>query len=354
MKKVLFTLLAIFMVVSLAACNSSSKKETSEEGKQELAKELILFSFGEYFPDEVLKDFEKEFNVKVIYDPYGSNAEMLTKLQSGAVAYDIAVPTDYIVGRMIKKDMLLPLDMKNIPNFKNINKLFHERPYDPDNKYSVPYLYGSIGLAYDQSKVKNPVGWEDLWNPEYAGHILLSDIGRETVSVALQKLGYSQNDVTDESMEKAKQELIALDKNVYVYDSAPADVLSGNDIWIAATYSGEVAAAMKNNENLQYMIPKEGGTLWMDNFVIPKTSKNKFTAETFINYILRPDVSKKITDAIPYSNPNDAAVELMTEEERNNPASYPNAADLERAEWFTDLGEDLQKVDHVWREVMSK
>lgn len=352
----IITLLAVFVLfLVLGACgNSSSESSGKDDGEQKLAKELKLFSFGDYWPEDVLKGFEEKYGVKVIYDPYGSNAEMLTKIQSGAVDYDIVVPTDYIAGRMIQKDMLQELDMDNIPNFKNINSLFHERDYDPSNKYTVPYLYGYIGMVYDKTKVKDPVGWEDLWIPEYAGHVLLSNVGREALTVALQKNGYSQNDASDEALKAAKKDLLALHPNVYAYESTASDILSGNDVWIGAAYSGTVGMAMKKNENLMFKIPKEGGTIWMDNLAIPKVSKNKYTAEVFINYVLEPEVSKKISDEIPYSNPNSAAVELMGDEEKNNPAAYPPEEDVKRADWYKDMGKNLTKMDHTWREVIGQ
>lgn len=279
---------------------------------------------------------------------------MLTKLKSGAVDYDLVVPTDYIVERMIKQNMLLELDMNNIPNFKNITETFHQRSFDPGNKYSVPYFYGSIGLAYNKEKVKDPKGWKDLWNPEYKGHVVLSEVGRESVSVALQKRGYSQNDTDAAHLQEAKKALIELSPFVLTYDSTPSDLLTNDDAWIAATYSGEAGAAMKTNKNVSFILPEEGGTLWMDNLAIPSVAKNKYTAEIFINYLLRPDISKQLTDVFPYSNPNKEAIALMSEEQRANPASYPPEDRLKKAEWFVDLGPKLKEFDRVWKEVRGQ
>lgn len=343
------------LVLTLAACgNDSTAESKGSDGEKELADTLKIFSWGDYIPESVIEGFEEEYGVEVVYDPYSSNAEMMTKLQSGAVNYDIVVPTDYIVTRMVKKDLLAEVNLDNIPNFENLEESFKERAYDPENKYSVPYLYGSIGLAYNKKKVDNVTGWKDLWNPEYAGHIVLSDVARESVSVAMQKNGDSVNNPTEENLEEAKKALKELDPNVKTYTSSVSEVLaSGDDVWLAAGYSGAVGKAMKQNPNLSYMLPEEGGILWMDNLAIPKISDNQYTAETFINYLLRPKVSKQISDVIPYSNPNAEAVALMSEETKQNPAMYQPEEKLKNAEWFEDLGPDLQKIDRVWREVIG-
>jgi spermidine/putrescine transport system substrate-binding protein len=364
MKKGWNYLFAAVVSLCLAGCGNSTAPapaETSQStggsgtpGQPKLASELKLFAWGEYFPQEVLDQFQKETGVKVIYDKYTSNAEMLTKLKSGAVDYDLVVPTDYIVERMSKQNMLLELDMNNIPNFKNIVDTFQQRSFDPGNKYSVPYFYGSIGLAYNKEKVKNPKGWKDLWNPEYKGHVVLSEVGRESVSVALQKLGYSQNDTDPAHLEEAKQALMEISPLVLTYDSTPSDLLANNDAWIAAAYSGEAAEAMKSNPNISFILPEEGGTLWMDNLAIPVVAKNKYTAEFFINYLLQPEVSKKLTDVYPYSNPNKKAMALMSEQQRTNPASYPPEESLKKAEWFIDLGPKLKEMDRVWKEVRGQ
>lgn len=201
-KQALWGLLLSSLLVTAAGCGNSAQPTntapaatgteqnagaSAEAPKQELAKELKLFAWGEYFPQDVLDDFMNETGVKVIYDKYTSNAEMLTKLKSGAVDYDLVVPTDYIVDRMIKQNMLQELDMKNVPNFANIADVFHERSFDPGNKFSVPMYYGSIGLAYDKTKTSSPTGWKDLWDAKYKGHVIISEVGREALLVALQK-----------------------------------------------------------------------------------------------------------------------------------------------------------------------
>jgi spermidine/putrescine transport system substrate-binding protein len=353
MKSLKHLLILVSCLLILAACNSEESSKGG--GDSELSDKLYFFNWGEYMPQEVLDNFEKEFGVEVVYSTYSSNQEMLTKLNSGSVNYDIVVPTDYIVGRMIKEDMLLELNMDNIPNFKNIQQVFQEREYDPGNKYSVPYLYGSTGIAYNKTKVDGVPNYKDLWDPKYSGHVTIQDDPREAFAMALQTIGVSMNSTDESDYEKAKEELMKLHDHVLAYDTSPSSQLASGEAWIAHTYSGEAAIAMAENPDITYVLPEEGGELWMDNLVIPKTSKNKYTAEIFINYLLRPEVSKMLSDEFPYSNPNQAALDLMSDEERNNPASYPPEEQLANAEWFVDLpAEKLQVLNEFFKEVKAQ
>ncbi|MRH41711.1 extracellular solute-binding protein [Aquibacillus halophilus] len=375
MKNLLKLMLAVVFFLALVACSSddagttddtSGSEDTSSEDtggsedagssegdtEQELASELNLFNWGEYMPQEVLDNFEEEYGVEVVYSTYSSNQEMLTKLGSGTVNYDIVVPTDYIVGRMIDDDMLLELNMDNIPNFENIQDVFHQRDFDPGNVFSIPYLYGSTGIAYNTSHIDGTPSYADLWNAEYAGHVTVQDDPRESLAMVLQKLDLPMNEPTEEDLEQAKAELAKLHPNVLAYDSSPSAQLISGEAWISHTYSGEAGVAMQENPDISYTLPEEGGELWMDNLVIPNTSENKYTAEVFINYLLEPEVSKQLSDAFPYSNPNQGALDLMTEEERSNPASYPPAEQIANASWFEDLPpETIQLMNRLYKEV---
>ncbi|MBB6454714.1 spermidine/putrescine transport system substrate-binding protein [Salirhabdus euzebyi] len=349
MKHFVKLFLAIVLVLLLAACGSDDAGGSSDG---ELADKLYLFNWGEYMPQEVLDSFEEEFGVEVVYSTYSSNQEMLTKLNSGTVNYDIVVPTDYIVKRMINDDLLLELNMDNIPNFENIQSVFHERDFDPDNKFSVPYLYGSTGIAYNTTKIEGTPSYADLWNEAYAGHVTVQDDPRESLSMVLQTLGLPMNDPSEEDLQKAKEELAKLHPNLLAYDSSPSAQLISGEAWISHTYSGEAGIAMLENPDITYVLPEEGGELWMDNLVIPKTSENQYTAEVFINYLLEPEVSKQLSDAFPYSNPNQGALDLMSEEERTNAASYPPEDQLANAQWFEDLPpETIQTMNRLYKEV---
>ncbi|SFE86776.1 ABC transporter substrate-binding protein [Alteribacillus iranensis] len=334
----------------LTACGDKSESSSAEDSNQELAEELYFFNWGENIDPEILEDFEEEFGVKVIYDTYTSNQELITKLNSDTVDYDVVVPTDYFVEQMAEEGLLQELNMDNLPNFKNISEEFRNPSFDPDNTYSVPYLYGSIGIAYNTEYVDEPRSWEALWDPAYEGRVTIQETPREGVSMALQMLGYDMNDPSDEELMEAKQKISEVNENILAFDNTPADKLVSEEVWLAQTYSDQAGTAIAENDKISYLLPEDGGMLWMDNFVVPVSSKNKYTAEVFINYMLRPEVSKKLTDAIPSSNPNKAAQELMSEEESNNPASYPEIP--ESSSFFEYMNqEQLGKMNQIYKEI---
>lgn len=317
---------SVFILVLFSAIGCSNKEEADADN-QELADKLYFYNWGENVNPQILEDFEEEYGVEVVYDTYTSNQELLTKLNSGVAAYDIVIPTDYFAEKMYDEDLLHDLDMENIPNFENIEDEFKERSYDPDNTFSVPYLYGSIGIAYNKTKVDNPKNWDSLWDPQYEGRAIVQETPQEVVSMALQKINLGIENPPSEDMANAKTELEKLKPNILAYESTPAAKLINEEAWIAQSYSDQAGIAISENSDIDYFLPEEGGMLWMDNFVIPKSAPSKYTAEVFINYMLEAEVSKLLSDEIPSSNPNKAAKELMSEEEINNPASYPEIPD---------------------------
>lgn len=356
MKKALLSMVAIFLIPMLAACGNSSGSSTessdSGDGEQKLAKELKVFNWGEYMSQDLIKNFEKEYGVKVIYDTYSANQEMYTKLKGGAVSYDVVFPTDYFVEQMIKDDFLQELDMENIPNFKYVSDSLKDNDFDPGNKYSVPYFYGSIGLAYNKSKVGEPKSWEDLWNPEYKGHVSMNESAREVFTVPLQILGYDINNPTEEQLKEAKEKLLELHPNVLSYDGTPEAQFVSGEAWIGMSYNGDAARAMDQNPDIGFVLPEEGGVLWMDNIVIPKTAENKYTAEVFINYLLDPENSKLNAEEINGSSPNAAAVELMDDEIKNNTAIYPTDEEVEGGEWYQILDPKiLESINRLYNEL---
>lgn len=346
MKKLMAVLAAALLIVA-AGCGGNSDKASKKKND-----ELSIFIWGGYIPDDVIKEFEEEFGIDVLVSNYNDNDEMLTKLKSGAVDYDLVTPTDWMVGRMMKEDLLEELDMDNIPNFKNIADEFQEREFDPGNKYSVPYVYGSLGIVYNKEKVDTPKSWDDLWNPKYKGHVLVQETERAVISAALQSLGADYNHPSDDELAEAKEKLSKLHPNVLAYTNSPAAELVSEEAWIGEALSDQAAKAINENPNLSYVLPEEGGILWMDNWVIPNTAKNKKAAEEFINFMLRPEVSKKATEEMGGSNPNQAAVELMDDEIKDNPASYPSSEMLENATWYEYLDpKTAKKMQYMWKEI---
>lgn len=344
MKKFVVLLFAMLVAFALAACGSSQKTAgqsangggSTSGGSHKLSKKLIIFNWSEYLPKSIIKGFEKKYGVHIVYSTYASNPEMLAKLKSGTVPYDIVVPSDYFVKRMAAHGLLDKIDMKNIPNFKYISPKSKGLPFDPKNEYSVPYMYGTTGIAYNKKKVKKPTSWKDLWNPKYKGHVIMLKGSDEGINVPLQRLGLNVSkpkQISVADLNKAGKLLKKLSPNVLAYDSTPAPQLINGQAWIADAYSGAAGKAWKQNKNIGYVLPKEGGIIWMDNMCIPKTSKHKYTAEVFINYLLNPKVSVKLSEAFPYSNPNAAAVKLLPKKLQKTPGLDLPPDQLKHAQW---------------------
>ncbi|MFZ9932729.1 MAG: polyamine ABC transporter substrate-binding protein [Chthoniobacterales bacterium] len=310
---------------------------------------LNLFCWTEYVPQAVIDKFTEETGIKVAVENYSSNEEMLAKLLAGGGEYDLIQPSEYTVEAMIKENLLDPLDQAKIPNLKNLAPEFRNMPFDPGNKYSVPWMAGFVGIVYNAEVVTTPVvGYGDVFAPERAGRIVALDDSREIVSWAMTTAGLPINEVTDENLEKITPILRDWMSKVKVYDSdSPKTALSNGEVDIGIVWSGEGALLFDENPKFQWVLPAEGFHMFIDSLAIPKTARNKDMAEEFINFILRPDISQMISEEFPYYNPNAAARELLSEAARNNPASYPPGLDVTKASLFKDIGEQGSKVDEL-------
>lgn len=374
MKRRLISILAtLVMVALLAACGGTpssapsggsgtpsggdtdggSAVDADGVDRSKLSKELNFFNWTEYMPQEILTMFEQEYGVRINYDMYSSNEELLAKLQAGGANYDLIVPTDYMVKIMADQGMLEVLDHDNIPNMKYLDPQHMNLPFDPGNVFTVPYMWGTTALVYNTKYVQEPVdSWLVLWDPKYKGRVILNDDVRGVVGLGLHALGYSLNDTDPDHLEQAKQKLIELMPNVKAFDSdSPKTKLLAEEVWIGQVWNGEAALLMQESDNFKYVIPKEGASIWMDNMAIPKGAKNKYTAEVFINFLLRPEVSKLLGEEFPYGLPNKAAIELLPEELRNNSAAYPPSEWISRTEWIMDVGEATETFDRIFTEV---
>ena len=251
--------------------------------------------------------------------------------------------------------MLQELNYENIPNQSHLDDRFKNLSYDPNGKYSVPYLWGSLGILYNKTKVTEPVdSWNILWNEKYKGDIVMLDSSRDTIAVALLKLGYSINTQNEEELQKAKEELIKQKPLVrsYEVDNYKNSMASG-ELAMVVTWAGDAMNLMAENEDLEYALPKEGTNLWFDAIAIPVTSKHKTEAEQFINFMLKPEIAAKNSAYIKYSTTNKDALELLPEEEVTNPNMYPTQPLSELGEVFVDLGEFTEKYDTIWTEIKS-
>ncbi|NLU35905.1 MAG: spermidine/putrescine ABC transporter substrate-binding protein [Clostridiales bacterium] len=340
--------LILVMIFSLAACGGGG-------GGQKVSTTINVFNWGDYIDESVLTDFEKEYGIKVNYDYFATNEEMYVKLKSGGTDYDVLFPSDYMIARLIKEDMLHKLDFNNIPNIEHIDDRFKNLDYDPNNEYSVPYMWGTVGIAYNTTMVDEPVdSWNILWDPKYEGNILMMDSQRDSIAVALKKLGYSLNSRNEAELEQAKEELIKQKPLVlsYVGDEVK-DKMIGGEAALAVVYSGEVIAIRWENPDIAYSIPKEGSNLWFDAMVIPKTSQNKEAAEKFIDFMTRPEIAVRNAEYVGYSIPNTTAIEMLDEELRNDEVAYPDLDSLDNCEVFEDVSDVIEVYNRIWDQVKA-
>ena len=353
MKKTVALLLTLSLaVLPLTACGSASSSGSNGE--------VVVYNWGEYIDPDTISMFEEETGIKVIYDEFETNEIMFPKIEAGASKYDVVCPSDYMIKKMIENDLLAEINYDNVPNAKaNIGQQYWDmsKEFDTENKYSVPYCWGTVGILYNKTMVNGPVdSWSILWDEKYADNILMQDSVRDAFMVALKLNGYSMNSVNPEELNAAKESLIAQKPLVqaYVIDQV-RDKMIGNEAAIGVIYSGEAIFTQRENPDLEYVIPKEGTNVWIDSWVITKNAPNKENAEKFIDFMCRPDIALKNFEYITYSTPNDAARELIEDEDiRNSKIAFPTLNDYSNLETFTYLGEDADALyNELWKEVKS-
>lgn len=357
--KKLFAAAAVLTLTAgsvLAGCSAgpdSGGKQTVSGQEEKLDSELNVFNWSEYLPQTVIDKFEKKYGVKVNYNTYSSNEEMLAKLSAGATGFDLAVASDYMVDIMKKQDLIQPIDLDQIPNFKNIGEEFKNLSFDPYNKYTVPYMWGAVVIVVNTEKVKDPIkGYKDLWNPDLKNSLVVLDDQRAIIGAVLKKMGRSMNEKDEKILEQAKQELRKLTPNIKAYDSdSPKTLLINGEAAVGLVWGAEASLARKENPKLQVVLPEEGMYLWQDNFVIPKDAPHKKTAEAFVNFILDPEISAEISKAFPYANPNMEAHKLLDKTILEDIAVYPPKAELAKGEHLQDLGDATRIYDRIWSEV---
>lgn len=320
---------------------------------------LVVYNWGEYIDPEVLTMFEEETGIDIVYEEFETNEILYPKISSGAIAYDVICPSDYMIQRMIENDLLSEINFDNIPNLKNIGKQYLEqsRQFDPENKYSVPYCWGTVGILYNKMMVDEPVdSWSILWDPKYKDNILMQDSVRDAFGVTLKYLGYSLNSIDLDELTEAKNLLIEQKPLVqaYVIDQV-RDKMIGNEAALGVIYSGEAIYTQKENPNLEYVIPKEGSNIWIDSWVIPKNAEHKENAEKYINFLCRPDIALMNFEYITYSTPNEAARELIEDESiRNSEIAFPDLSKYDNLETFQYLGTEADQVyGDLWNKVKS-
>ena len=318
-------------------------------GKAPEVPKLSVFCWSEYIPQSVIDQFSKETGIQVSVENYASNEEMLAKLMAGGGEYDIIQPSEYVVEALIAQKLLHPIDKTRIPNLSNIAPQFLKMSFDPDNSFSVPFMAGTVGIVVNTELIKDDIkSFADVFKPENAGKIVVLDDAREITAWALLSQGLPINDMSDANLEKVKPLLANWIPLVKVFDSdSPKTALLNGDVSIGIVWGGEGAILLQSDPKFRWIIPAEGTHLFIDSLAIPKTAKNVNNAEAFMNFILRTDISKQISDAFPYTNPNLAARKILTEEQIKNKASFPSDEEITKMQVFRDIGIQGSKVDEL-------
>jgi len=346
MRKVsLLTAINIILVLFMSSCHTYQQNEV-----------LYVYNWGEYIDGTVNELFEKEYGIKVIYDEYDNNESMYATLKNGAAKYDVIFPSDYMVSRLIDEEMIEPLNFDNIPNFKNIMTRFKGFEYDSENLYSVPYTWGVIGLLYNTKYVtETPESWSVLWDKQYKGKVLMYNNSRDALGLTLIKNGESVNTTDKNILDHAAQEVKELKKNLQAFVSDEIfNRMESGSAYITPAYGGDALAMMEENEDLSYVIPKEGTNLYVDAMCVVKGSKNKEAAEKYINFMCREDIAKLNREETCYSTPHQLVYDDLDMETKNELLAYPTDEILDKTQVYTNLPKDiLEYYSTLWIDIKN-
>jgi spermidine/putrescine-binding protein len=332
MKKIIIYL---FVLLLLTGC--SSKKYNNGY--------VNVLNWSSYIPDDVISDFEEEYNIKVNYGTYSSNEELLAKISSSkSGTYDLIFPSDYMVNLMIKRDIIEEIDKSKLRNLNNINNLFLNQEYDYGNRYSLPFLMATVVIAIDSSKINNNISsYNELINSDYNNNIVLLDDQRIVIGTALLACGYSINDTNKEHLKEAKEWLLKIKEKVKAFDSdSPKTFLITDEVDLGVMWNAEAVIAKENNSNIKIIYPSDGYAISMDNYAIVKNSPNKDNAYLFIDYLLRDDISKRIIEEYPY---------ISTNKNSSNLSDYQIYNVLKNGSYIKNIGSDIQLYDKLWAEI---
>ncbi len=381
MKRKFALLAAVILSISMSAGCSKDSGDEEDGVSQTLSVEdksyykrfknddisINVYNWGEYISNgadegtlDVNAEFEKLTGIKVNYTNYATNEELYAKLKGGGTTYDVIIPSDYMISKMIKEKLIQPLDMENIPNYKYIMDNYRDLAYDPDNAYSVPYTWGTVGIIYNAEEIDIPreeIDWDILWNEDYKDQILMFDNPRDAFAIAEIMLGYSLN--TEEPAElKAAAEKLKEQKDIvqaYVMDEV-FDKMAAGEALLAPYYAGDALTILEDNEALDFAVPKSGTNLFVDAMCIPSSAKQKEAAEMYINFMCEPDIAFANIDYICYSTPHSAAYEMLDEDVQNDPVSYPDSSFIaEKTDVFVNLSDSANEtMSQLWTEMKSE
>ena len=317
---------------------------------------LNVYSWAQEIPHNIIERFEKETGIEVNYTSYDSNEIMYAKLRTNNRGYDIVEPSSYYIERMRRQDMLEKLDQSKLSNFKNLDPFFINQAYDPGSQYSIPFIWGTTGIFYnsDYFNKKDALAWSDLLKTKFHNQLMLLDDARHVFAAALRMQGYSVNDQDPDHVKKAYIKLKELIPNVRLFNNdAVTSLLIDEDVSIGMALSGDVASAKRENDKLQFVFPKDGFEIWIDNFVILKNAPHLENAYLFLNFLMRPEIAKEVSLKINYSTANLVARQMMPADVKNNPILYPPLATLKRGEIQSDNGDDVSALFEKYWELLK-
>lgn len=341
MKDLIRTSLAIIVISGILMYVVSVLEDSSSAGG---GGTITVFNWGEYIDPELISQFEEESGIAVIYETFDSNEAMMTKIEQGGTSYDVAMPSEYAIEKMKETDLLQPIDLEKITNLENIDPYFLDLPFDPGNEFSIPYFWGTVGIAFNPTLLDGQTfeSWDDLWDPTLEQEVILVDSAREVIGMGLNSLGYSLNSTDPGELREATDKLKTLGPNVKaIIGDEIVEMMRREEAAVALTWSGQAADMMWINENIDYSVPEEGSNLWFDNMIIPKTADNTDGAHEFINFMLDAEVAAQNADYVGYSTPNQAAMELMDPEVTGDERFYPTEEIRSRLEVYENLGLEM-------------
>lgn len=344
MKRRLVFFYLLITAILVVGCSGAYRKEV-----------LNIFNWSGYIDEELLEIFEEETGIEVNYQTFSTNEDMYLKVKSGDSIYDVLIPSDYMIERMVIEGLLQPLDYRKITNYHFISPIFQNLVYDNENKYSVPYFWGTLGILYNTELVDDVVdSWDILWNEKYSKQIFMMYSQRDSLAVALKKLGFSINSIDENELELAKQELIKQKPLVldYIIDDIDYRMLSEEGA-LALAWSGDALDTILKGKSFDYVVPKEGSNFWVDAMVIPADAQNVEAAHKFIDFMTRPEIAARNSEYIGYSTPNEAALEFIPDDMINNLVAYPDQTVIDNCEIFRDPGEYISLYNMIWNEVIN-
>lgn len=347
MKKIISALLsALFLLPMLPLSQAMAAQE-----------EVNVYNWEDYISEEALALFEEETGIRVNYLRFTTNEDMLVQIHADPTNYDVIFPSDYVIERLINEDLLEEIDFANVPNAAQTLDWLKSTDYDPGMKYSVPYMWGTVGIVYNSTMVKEPItSWQALWDTDYVDSVFMMDSIRDTIGVTLKMLGYSMNTRDTAALEMARDKLIEQKKQkivkAYQVDETKDKMIAG-EAAMGLMWSGDAAYAIGYNSDLVYVVPEEGSNVWVDAMCIPKGAKNKANAEKFIDFMSRPEIALLNFEEILFCTPNAGTIELIDEELRADTTLFPEQAVLDTCEFFHDISQDIRTYEAIWMAVKS-